>query len=98
MFAPTLPALIGFGPLLPGSGGRSLESTGGSCDREEEEVEWDLELQSKVTYFYDILLKVLSHSKPQCSYTYMYIYIYVHVCLFNLRLLARELRDGVIEQ
>ena len=44
MLAPTLPALTGFGPLLPGSGGISRESSGRSCDSEEEEDGCGLDL------------------------------------------------------
>ena len=43
MFAPTLQAPIGFGPLLPGSGGINLESVGWSCDMEEEGHGFDLQ-------------------------------------------------------
>ena len=38
MLAPTLPALIGLGPLLPGSGGMSRESVRWSRDVDEVEV------------------------------------------------------------
>ena len=43
MLAPTLQALIGFTPLLPGSGGINLESVGWSCDMEEEGSAFDLQ-------------------------------------------------------
>ena len=44
MFAPTLPALIGLGPLLPGSGGIRRESIGRSCDVDEDKVGRGLDL------------------------------------------------------
>ena len=47
MLAPTFPALTGFGPLLPGSGGISRESSGWSCDSEEEEGGCGLDLRIK---------------------------------------------------
>ena len=44
MLAPTFPALTGLGPLLPGSGGISLESIGESCDTEDAEDGCGLDL------------------------------------------------------
>ena len=52
MLAPTFPALTGFGPLLPGSGGISRESSGRSCDSEEEEGGSGLDLWIKAVLYY----------------------------------------------